>query len=137
MIHFMGSQELQVVRELLRSADLASLTIAERRLATASFAVPPGAGTAVDPVDAGGVPAEWVAAPGVCPGYVLLYFHGGAYQIGSPATIRHLVALLSGAAGARALSVDYGSRQSTRSRPPSRTQWRRTAGCWPAASIRR
>jgi len=103
----MASQELQVVRELLRSADLASLTIAERRLATASFAVPPGAGTAVDPVDAGGVPAEWVAAPGVCPGYVLLYFHGGAYQIGSPATIRHLVALLSGAAGARALSVDY------------------------------
>src|SRR5215467_1876317 len=107
MIHFMASQELQVVRELLRSADLASLTIAERRLATASFAVPPGAGTAVDPVDAGGVPAEWVAAPGVSPGRVLLYLHGGAYQIGSPATLRRLVALLSGAAQARALSLDY------------------------------
>jgi acetyl esterase/lipase len=38
---------------------------------------------------------------------VLLYFHGGAYHIGSPATIRHLVGLLSAATKARALSVDY------------------------------
>jgi len=81
--------------------------IAERRRATASVAASPAAGTAVDPVDAGGVPAEWVAAPSVSPDRVLLYFHGGAYQIGSPATLRHLVALLSGAARARALSVDY------------------------------
>src|SRR5215467_11736756 len=107
MIHFMASQELQVVRELLRSADLASLTIAERRRATASVGASPPAGTAVDAVDAGGVPAEWVAAPGVSPGRVLLYLHGGAYQIGSPATLRRLVALLSGVAQARALSLDY------------------------------
>jgi epsilon-lactone hydrolase len=107
MIQVMPSEELQAVRELLSGADLGNLTIAERRRATASFASPPPAGTAVDPVDAGGVPAEWVAAPGVRPGRVLLYFHGGGYQIGSPATLRHLVGLLSAATGARALSVDY------------------------------
>src|SRR5215470_5083372 len=107
MIQFMASEELQAVRELLRGADFGGLTIAERRRATASVAASPPAGTVVDPVDAGGVPAEWVAAPGVSPGRVLLYFHGGAYQIGSPATLRHLVALLSGAARARALSIDY------------------------------
>jgi epsilon-lactone hydrolase len=38
---------------------------------------------------------------------VLLYLHGGAYQIGSPATLRHLVALISDAARTRVLSVDY------------------------------
>src|SRR5215470_14651996 len=65
MIQFMASEELQAVRELLRGSDLGRLTIAERRRATASFAASPPAGTAVDPVDAGGVPAEWVAAPGV------------------------------------------------------------------------
>jgi acetyl esterase/lipase len=107
MIRFMASEELQAVRELLGAADLGSLTIAERRRATESFASSPAAGTDVDPVDAGGVPAEWVVATGVRSGRALLYFHGGAYQIGSPATIRHLVALLSGAARARVLSVAY------------------------------
>jgi acetyl esterase/lipase len=38
---------------------------------------------------------------------VLLYLHGGAYQIGSPATLRHMIALIAGAAEARALSVAY------------------------------
>src|SRR5215467_1013110 len=107
MIQVMASEELQAVQDLLRGSNLGRLTIAERRRATAAFAASPPAGTAVDPVDAGGVPAEWVAAPDVGPGRVLLYLHGGAYQIGSPATLRHLVALLSGATRARALSVDY------------------------------
>ena len=104
----MAREDLEVLREMLRSADLSSLTIAERRRATATFAAQPPTGTAVHPVDAGGVPAEWVVPVGVRgDGRVLLYFHGGAYQLGSPATLRHLVALLSGAARARALSVDY------------------------------
>ncbi len=36
-----------------------------------------------------------------------MYLHGGAYQLGSPATLRHLVAMLAAAAQAQALSVDY------------------------------
>jgi epsilon-lactone hydrolase len=103
----MASEELIVLRELLRSVRLDRLTIAERRQAVASAGQAPPAGTFVDPVDAAGVPAEWVVAAGVSTRRVLLYFHGGAYQIGSPATMRHLVARLSAVADARALSVDY------------------------------
>jgi acetyl esterase/lipase len=103
----MASEELKTVQELLRGVDLESLTIAERRKATGSVASVPPAGTAVEPVEANGVPAEWVTAAGVGDGRVLLYLHGGAYQIGSPATLRHLVALVSGVAQARALSLDY------------------------------
>jgi acetyl esterase/lipase len=53
------------------------------------------------------VPAEWVVAADVPAGRVLLYLHGGAYQIGSPATLRHMIALISATAQARVLSVDY------------------------------
>ena len=38
---------------------------------------------------------------------VILYFHGGAYIAGSPATHRHLAAWLAGVADARALVPDY------------------------------
>jgi epsilon-lactone hydrolase len=48
-----------------------------------------------------------VIAAGVSAGRVVLYLHGGAYQIGSPATLRHMIALISAAAQARVLSVDY------------------------------
>jgi acetyl esterase/lipase len=103
----MASEELATVRELLGAVDLGALTIAERRAATESVAAQPPPGTTVEPADAGGVPAEWVIAAGVAAGRVLLYLHGGAYQIGSPATLRHMIALISGAARARVLSIDY------------------------------
>src|SRR5260370_29866822 len=37
----------------------------------------------VEKVDAGGVPAEWVAAPGFDAARGVLYLHGGGYAIGS------------------------------------------------------
>ena len=37
----------------------------------------------VSPVDAGGVPARWITFPGAGDGQVLLYLHGGGYQLGS------------------------------------------------------
>jgi epsilon-lactone hydrolase len=101
-----ASEELQVVRELLRGIDLDAMTIQERRAATASAGQAPG-GTRVAAADAGGVPAEWVMPPGEAGGRVLMYLHGGGYQLGSLATARHLVALLSAAAQAQAFSVDY------------------------------
>jgi acetyl esterase/lipase len=64
-------------------------------------------GTVVQEVDAGGVPCEWVAGPGVAANSVVLYLHGGAYTTGSLATHRRHVAQLSVAAGARVLNVDY------------------------------
>ena len=103
----MASEELATVHELLRGVDLVDLTIAERRAAIESVAAPPPPGTTVEPVDAGGVPAEWVIAAGVESIRVLLYLHGGAYQIGSPATLRHMIALISAATQVRVLSADY------------------------------
>jgi len=65
------------------------------------------AGTVVEPVDAGGTSAEWVRGPGVESGRVVLYLHGGGFVMGSPATHRELVALLSVAGDARMLALDY------------------------------
>ena len=103
----MASEELATVHELLRGVDLDDLTIAERRAAIESVAAPSPTGTTVEPVDAGGVPAEWVIAAGVDSVRALLYLHGGAYQIGSPTTLRRMIALISAAAQVRVLSVGY------------------------------
>jgi epsilon-lactone hydrolase len=102
-----ASEELRAVRELMRGVGLDRLSIAERRAAMAAVAADAPAGATVEPVDANGVPAEWVAASGVTGRRVLLYLHGGGYQIGSPATLRRMVTLLSAPAAARVLSVDY------------------------------
>ncbi len=62
----------------------------------------------VEPVDAAGVPAEWVVADGVnnsAP--VALYFHGGAYLCGTPEQYRNATVGLSRAAQVRVLSVAY------------------------------
>lgn len=61
----------------------------------------------VEPVEAGGVSGEWVAAPNAEAQRVLLYLHGGGYAIGSAASHRAMVGRISRAAGARALSLDY------------------------------
>lgn len=41
-------------------------------------------------VDADGVPAEWVLAPGADPAKRVLYLHGGAFTMGSPKSHRRL-----------------------------------------------
>ncbi len=41
-------------------------------------------------VDAGGVPAEWVGAPGFDGERAVLYLHGGGYAIGSINTHRRM-----------------------------------------------
>jgi epsilon-lactone hydrolase len=58
-------------------------------------------------VDAGGVPAEWVTAPGCNPMRAVLYLHGGGYVIGSINTHRRLAYDISAASGARVLVIDY------------------------------
>jgi epsilon-lactone hydrolase len=103
----MASEELMTVLELVGSADLGVLTLQERRALMDSAGAAAAPGTAVEPADADGVPAEWVTAAGVTGERVLLFFHGGAYHLGSPARLRSLVARLSAAASARVLSAGY------------------------------
>lgn len=61
----------------------------------------------VEPADAGGVPGEWVTAPGSRADQVVLYLHGGGYVAGSPASHRALTAAISRAARVRVLAIDY------------------------------
>ncbi|MFZ3235714.1 MAG: alpha/beta hydrolase [Stellaceae bacterium] len=86
----------------------ASLAERRRRAAAADRWVrgpPPGIERVA--VDAGGVAAEWVAAPVAQAGVNILYLHGGGYVIGSPSLYRNLTWRLARAAAARLLAVDY------------------------------
>lgn len=60
-----------------------------------------------EPVDAGGVTAEWIAAPNAIEDRVLMFLHGGGYIVFSVSTHRDMIARLSRSGGVRALGVDY------------------------------
>ena len=64
-------------------------------------------GTQVEKVVANGVPGEWIYFAGSDKERVLLYFHGGAYLLGSGDSHREAVARLSAASGLRALLPEY------------------------------
>ncbi len=64
-------------------------------------------GATSEEVDAGGVRAEWITAPGVGSDKAVLYVHGGGYVLGSIDSHRDLCERLSRSAGARVLSLDY------------------------------
>ncbi len=61
----------------------------------------------VTPVDADGVPGDWVQAPGADAARRLLYLHGGGYVIGSPTSHRRLASDISRASGCSLLVIDY------------------------------
>lgn len=61
----------------------------------------------VDLVTVGGVNAQWVAAPSARHDRVVLYFHGGGFQVGSPRSHCELMTAISEAAACRVLGVDY------------------------------
>ena len=59
------------------------------------------------PVDAGGVAAEWVLAPGADPARRTLYIHGGAWMMGSPRSHRTITTRFSEISGGAVLAIDY------------------------------
>jgi epsilon-lactone hydrolase len=58
-------------------------------------------------VNAGGVPAHWLDAPGVDTDRVLLFLHGGGYELGSFRSDGELAARLGRASGMRVLFPEY------------------------------
>ena len=58
-------------------------------------------------VDAGGIPAEWVLAPGADASRRVLYIHGGAFIAGSPLSHRNITSRFSEISGAAVLVIDY------------------------------
>ncbi len=106
----MANQQLQTIIQTIRSQpDLRGAPIEQRRAAmeavTVMFPVPDD--VTGEPVDAGGIPAEWIAAPSTDAERVIYYLHGGGYAMGSINSHREMISRLSRASGARALASDY------------------------------
>jgi acetyl esterase/lipase len=98
-----------MIQMLLARPQAENPTVEEMRAGFEQMAAlfPVAADVDCQTVEAAGLPAEWVAAPGSHPGRVVLYLHGGGYVIGSINTHRSLVARISAASGARGLAIDY------------------------------
>ena len=101
---------LTVKRRLsrIRNPNHEAVEASRRNLEAITARVPaPPSGVSIEPVEADGIPAEWVSAPNADPNRALLYLHGGAYTLGSPKIYRELTWRLSKAARARVLAIDY------------------------------
>ena len=82
-------------------------TVAEMRAGWEDFfAAAPDPDDYVE-VSADGVPARWVGAPGVRNDRVVMFLHGGGFQIGSVHSHRALIEAISAESGCRVLGVDY------------------------------
>lgn len=58
-------------------------------------------------IDANGVPCQWITAEGASDDRVVLYLHGGGFQVGSLYSHHELMAKISAASKARVLGVEY------------------------------
>lgn len=106
----MASPELTRARALLGhlvsdpDADMAGYRALMDEMC-ANFEVPADAEVAA--VDAGGVPALWVSAPGAARGQVVVFIHGGGFCMGNAHGYREVAYRISKAADARVLVLDY------------------------------
>jgi len=104
----MASKELQKLIDGLRAAgsfegDLVTI----RKMTSRAPAYPRPEDITWEPVDAAGVPAEWVIPADCVPGRAVVYFHGGGYATGTLDSARALFSHLARATRARLLAVDY------------------------------
>src|SRR6185312_13329610 len=110
----MPSVAMQDLMELLRdrqkaSASQAPATVGQARatFAPAGPVHPIPDDVLVSEVSAGGVQAYWLTAPGADADRVLLFLHGGGYQLGSLRSDGELAARLGRASRMRVLFPEY------------------------------
>ena len=104
----MISEQLKNVIERIKSQPQnPNASIEKRRAGMERISEHVASDVTCEPVNAGGVPAEWIAAPGAVQDRVILYLHGGGYVIGSINTHRAMIARIARASNARALAIDY------------------------------
>jgi acetyl esterase/lipase len=104
----MASAELGKVIERIKSQPQnPNAPIEQRRAGMERISERVPADVICEKVNAGGVDAEWIAAPGATADRVILYLHGGGYVIGSIKTHRAMISRIARAANARALAIDY------------------------------
>jgi epsilon-lactone hydrolase len=108
----MPSAAMRDLLEVLRAGQKAGPAPATVDEARATFAPagpvhPVPDDVLVSEVSAGGVRAHWLTAPGVDPDRVLLFLHGGGYELGSLRSDGELAARLGRAGGMRVLFLEY------------------------------
>ncbi len=105
----MASAELQKVLGLLAERPLGAgtPTLQETRDGMEASSFPATDAATITPVDANGVPGEWVTVPESDSNRRLLYVHGGGYVIGSALTHRRLCEDIARAGGCAVLNLDY------------------------------
>jgi acetyl esterase/lipase len=81
--------------------------MAMRKMLSRAPAYPTPGDITVEPVDAAGVPAEWLTPDDLVPGRSLVHFHGGGYATGTLDSTRSLCCHLARATRAGVLVVDY------------------------------
>ena len=95
-------------RQMLRASQaLPTLQESRASFAPAGCLHPVPHDVLVSEVIAGGVPAHWLAAPGVDAARVLLFLHGGGHELGSIRSDGELAARLGRASGMRVLFPEY------------------------------
>jgi monoterpene epsilon-lactone hydrolase len=104
----MASPQLQKAIDTMKSLIAKQGSpLEEFRAMFEEIAVPAAADIKSERVNAGGVDAEWVSAPGAASDRVVLYLHGGGYVIGSVKSHRDLMSRISRGAKARVLGLNY------------------------------
>lgn len=106
----MASEALKMIADMLRSQRTLDNPSVEQMRAgleamTQMAPLPPD--VRAEPVEAAGVPAEWVTVPESEASRFVLYLHGGGYVVGSIRTHRDLAQRIARAARARVLLIDY------------------------------
>jgi epsilon-lactone hydrolase len=104
----MASPQLQTAIDAMKALVARPVsTPQEMRAVFEEMASPPEPDVRCEKVDADGVDAEWITAPGASNDRYVLYLHGGGYVIGSIKTHRDLMGRVSRAAKATVLGLDY------------------------------
>src|SRR6185437_4497011 len=106
----MSEQQRQVLDGILRGGPLdlaADLTEQRQIFEKMTAAHPLPADVRTSPRELGGVPAITVEIDGMNAAGTVLYFHGGAYVIGSAQSSLGLAAEIARRAGVRVVAVDY------------------------------
>src|SRR5260370_29153439 len=105
----MASEQLNKGVDIIRSVPPAKpdTTVGQMRAAMEKVAERVAKDVTCETLTAGGVPAEWIVAPGAARDRVILYLHGGGYVMGSINTHRAMIARISRAARAKALALEY------------------------------
>ncbi|WP_157247012.1 alpha/beta hydrolase [Nonomuraea typhae] len=106
----MTQQQRQDLDKLLRNGplDLSGDLAQQRAIFHEVVASAPLPGdVSAQPCQLGGVPVVLVHTPDIDPEHVILYFHGGAYVLGSASDSVGLTADIARRARVRAVSVDY------------------------------